>query len=155
MFIHTLASNQTGILSLYSVSHCLYPRRLALVPSTGHLLLVYSDWITEAIRGCKLGKLLKRAVCVEAWGTAVMWRDECNSRKLWSVALRDGIRWLYTCACMHIWNSPASAAHNNDLRLWLAVQTTRSPHTDLCCKFLWETVSRATPDPFMMLTGPE
>lgn len=95
MFIHTLASNQTGILSLYSVSCCLYPRRLTLVPSTGQLLLVYSDWITEAIRGCKLAKLLNRAVCVEAWGTAVMWRDECSSRKLWSKSFGAGVdQWL-------------------------------------------------------------
>ena len=61
--MHTFACSQTGVSRLSSISCCFHPIWLTLVPPSGHLLPVYSDWITAATRGCKSGKLLKRAVC--------------------------------------------------------------------------------------------
>lgn len=111
------------ILSLSSGSCCLHPNGLTLVPPTGHLLLVYSDWIAAALRGCKSGKLLKQSVlsleahlcCGETNAASASW----DLLELISSSHRLTFQY---CAdvfvCMHETISPGASQNNSHSPLW-------------------------------------
>lgn len=101
----------------------LHPSRLTLVPLRGHLLLVYADW-TPAIRGCKSGELLKRAVCVVARGSSVLREDGRCFREPWCESTWDWVnQWVswrgfhhivpHVCLCACVKQSRLAPAKHN------------------------------------------
>lgn len=140
------------------------------MPSRGHLLLVYSDWTPAAIRGCKSGELLKRAVCVVARGSSVLWEGGRCWVNQW-VSWRGFHQIVHTCVCVHAWNNPGWSLQKNNSHSLLRYNLMhlcfhqRAPTgcahlRDLISisasrRFIRKTVNRAAADQFMMLSGSE
>lgn len=88
VFVHQ--SGHTHI-SMHSHVHSmtlqwLFFPKLTLAPPTSHLLLGWSGWKEASMRGCKSGKVLKRAASGRWWGEiqpekALIW-IYCGRRRL-------------------------------------------------------------------------